>query len=209
MTVWILIRRLGFQSSRSLRTATMVKANTFHDNYLFQSSRSLRTATFIKHRITTPRKIFNPRGPCGPRQHIHGLPDHAANFSILAVLADRDLWGQLRLHPGTTIFNPRGPCGPRRLCGQCSVPRQRFFNPRGPCGPRHRTNKSRKLRRNFQSSRSLRTATKPMRRPGEVSRFSILAVLADRDTLVLGDEFSVQMFSILAVLADRDTLRSL
>ena len=106
---------------------------------------------------------FNPRGPCGPR--LSSGPSAACNRH----------------------FNPRGPCGPRR-CGRGSGDCQgRHFNPRGPCGPRLVGLLTRDLdegisilavladrdarllqnagsRQEFQSSRSLRTATKPGRR---------------------------------------------
>ena len=59
-------------------------------------------------------------------------------------------------------FNPRGPCGPRH---RHPGPRResRHFNPRGPCGPR------------------------PAKEGGKESsrEISILAVLADRDTIII------------------------
>ena len=124
---------------------------------------------------------FNPRGPCGPRPTASGC--HSAiwpfqssrslrtatarllqnaggrqNISILAVLADRDSspW-----RPGPerrTYFNPRGPCGPRP-CLRCLPKQNQDFNPRGPCGPRRFTKLPEQKKAEFQSSRSLRTAT--------------------------------------------------
>ena len=80
-----------FQSSRSLRTATVEAVSIVLISKLFQSSRSLRTATSLS-----------------------GGGDPMLYISILAVLADRDRRVRLTLIAGTLDFNPRGPCGPRR-----------------------------------------------------------------------------------------------
>ena len=56
-----------FQSSRSLRTATLQRLATRNHDTEFQSSRSLRTATNNLLQQQTRSKNFNPRGPCGPR----------------------------------------------------------------------------------------------------------------------------------------------
>ena len=56
-----------FQSSRSLRTATIPKHGNSH-RIKFQSSRSLRTATGVNRTGRDNHDNFNPRGPCGPRQ---------------------------------------------------------------------------------------------------------------------------------------------
>ena len=55
------------------------------------------------------------------------------------------------------------------------------FNPRSPCGPRHLATLSRVLLVPFQSSRSLRTATGNFGDHDNMTKISILAVLADRD----------------------------
>ena len=56
----------------------------------------------------------------------------------------------------------------------------------------------------FQSSRSLRTATDYRYKPSQVTGISILAVLADRDTMRTVEKAGIEAISILAVLADRD-----
>ena len=147
-----------FQSSRSLRTATMCSLSTRPTERSFQSSRSLRTATILG--VSIPQ--YSP-------------------ISILAVLADRDIEVNLaRLRPkifqssrslrtatsdafipgnGGRDFNPRGPCGPRPYGTAIATPPGNF-NPRGPCGPRPSSPRIRAAGLPlFQSSRSLRTAT--------------------------------------------------
>ena len=135
-----------FQSSRSLRTATLLQANSI-GVFEFQSSRSLRTATprlghsLGKVLFQSSRSLRTATLPGWPYQ-----PGH--RISILAVLADRD--------PGKA----------------CPVRRQRHFNPRGPCGPRpDRLTGGALPHALFQSSRSLRTATSPIRPEGMVRVF--------------------------------------
>ena len=123
-------------------------------------------------------------------------------------------------------FNPRGPCGPRPPVSKTSVSKS-YFNPRGPCGPRRYAVNAQFLGSDisilavladrdesagagglpfeFQSSRSLRTATKMGKYTVDQIDISILAVLADRDQYTDID-YRMTEISILAVLADRDTL---
>ena len=118
-----------------------------------------RDGKFLRIRFIS--NYFNPRGPCGPRrtQADNRHTDH--RISILAVLADRNE-RKASITALLTDFNPRGPCGPR------------------PCS---RLRKS-QSHQEFQSSRSLRTATQGQRNFRQPRRISILAVLADRDDVV-------------------------
>ena len=147
---------------------------------VFQSLRSLRTATPSGPTPPGTAAYFNPRGPCGPR------PD---SFTALS------------LHQ--SYFNPRGPCGPRPYClcwrdvldaisilavlADRDRPApllyciQTSFNPRGPCGPRQFHHGLAVHLNEFQSSRSLRTATPEATEDKRTHCVSILAVLADRD----------------------------
>ena len=134
---------------------------------VFQSSRSLRTATMKAFPQLQSLSNFNPRGPCGPRPRIGheegpptefqssrslrtATPDGDAlrlegQISILAVLADRDDYDQQstgqKLH-----FNPRGPCGPRQQRRTKDLPRlctkRRIFSPHQKvfCGKDGKTN---------------------------------------------------------------------
>ena len=190
----------------------------------FQSSRSLRTAT---RKIFHPLLFvdyFNPRGPCGPRRYqvlrIRGDGIFQSSRSLrTATRCCRAAWSS------RGNFNPRGPCGPRHYSGDLYAG-EVYFNPRGPCGPRPRKHLACLGIILFQSSRSLRTATSLPPAPGYHQGISILAVLADRDRRrsrssvdPLGGQSSRSLrtathlhsvhdpgaqISILAVLADRD-----
>ena len=63
-----------------------------------------------------------------------------------------------------------------------------------------------KIMKEFQSSRSLRTATLLAQRVRNFFKISILAVLADRDQAD-SKQSQIDIISILAVLADRDSFR--
>ena len=102
-------------------------------------------------------------------------------ISILAVLADRDLELDLSRKNRTKHFNPRGPCGPR----------QRAFGGRRP-------------QVIFQSSRSLRTATRASSgRNGDHQYFNPRGPCGPQ-LLNLRPKEVPPNISILAVLADRD-----
>ncbi len=104
-------------------------------------------------------------------------------ISILAVLADRDLELDLSRKNRTKHFNPRGPCGPR----------QRAFGGRRP-------------QVIFQSSRSLRTATRASSgRNGDHQYFNPRGPCGPQ-LLNLRPKEVPPNISILAVLADRDGL---
>ena len=124
----------AFQSSRSLRTATIHDAVRDHF-FIFQSSRSLRTATMYRVSTASCPSLFQSSRSLRTATPPAGGVSDGSKISILAVLADRD--GQRgRPWPCRRNFNPRGPCGPRPLIRVC-----------------------RRDWRTFQSSRSLRTAT--------------------------------------------------
>ena len=150
-----------FQSSRSLRTATIKELPVWQKLYIsilavladrdkssclfksksfvFQSSRSLRTATCPVSALYSARRYFNPRGPCGPRlDTIHKIR-------------------KLGWH-----FNPRGPCGPRRkisITRACNVKISILAVLADRDGGCYMSTQTTHL---FQSSRSLRTATAQM-----------------------------------------------
>ena len=67
LLVLLLVLRMIFQSSRSLRTATKAMQFNAAEAAKFQSSRSLRTATSSSSCRYWTYSYFNPRGPCGPR----------------------------------------------------------------------------------------------------------------------------------------------
>ena len=146
----------------------------------FQSSRSLRTATVSGGGILSQKEHFNPRGPCGPRRSGASTKRSVGGFqssrslrtatamtacsklriaiSILAVLADRD---------GDTIS--------AEILGTLF---QSSRSLRTATLNLARTSTGSSI---FQSSRSLRTATPGSHLPGRSGDISILAVLTDRD----------------------------
>ena len=150
----------AFQSSRSLRTATV---RGLHKEVCGRISILAVLADRDGHDsvLKIANRNFNPRGPCGPRRGHDFRRDTRDAISILAVLADRDIKPGTDFHRKFHIsilavladrdprlassrqvrrhFNPRGPCGPR--LGPCLLisASRPYFNPRGPCGPRHTT----------------------------------------------------------------------
>ena len=144
-----------FQSSRSLRTATLLHGalqdhpgisilavladRDFHDNYLKYTDYISILAVLADRDISVAEQpvkddisilaVLADRDVDVNYRYWRGIA-----ISILAVLADRDAQMASQFFTGLD-FNPRGPCGPR--------PRQfqnpygyDHFNPRGPCGPR-------------------------------------------------------------------------
>ena len=124
-----------FQSSRSLRTATLTGGIKHGICKEFQSSRSLRTATFFALSGLIWAAYFNPRGPCGPRH-----PSHNRGLQ-------------------SSYFNPRGPCGPRRLSLLFCATMLLFQSSRSLRTATEKLHVLASPAATFQSSRSLRTAT--------------------------------------------------
>ena len=108
--------------------------------------------------------------------------------------------------PPSGHFNPRGPCGPRRRKKPQRTPPRRHFNPRGPCGPRQAMGKPVRTRQAiFQSSRSLRTATRFAKLPEQKkTEFQSSRSLRTATGLPGASLRGGEAISILAVLADRD-----
>ena len=147
----------GFQSTHSLRSATLVNRHAWII-LLFQSTHSLRSATPPLHFPPADERVsihallaecdrepvarfmsafrFNPRTPCGVRPRIDVIYIDSTFVSIHALLAECD---RRRKQPAKADygFNPRTPCGVRPGRG----PNQETsgsFNPRTPCGVRLR-----------------------------------------------------------------------
>ncbi len=145
---------------------------------LFQSTLPLRGAT-LAALIVDRAGHFNPRSPCGERQH-HRDRAQRHGISIHAPLAGSDR-SRVRSRRTCRYFNPRSPCGERRvrrfnspahLLFQSTLPLRgatstiwrcqsvtAHFNPRSPCGERPFRARRRALRRKFQSTLPLRGAT--------------------------------------------------
>ena len=148
-----------FQSSRSLRTATMSSSQVRAARVTFQSSRSLRTATHFSE-LPGDGVAISILAVLADRDLAIPAPAPAhEDISILAVLADRDA----AFRPGaqsTRIFQSSrslrtatavswSPVISRDIfqssrslrTATCGARRSRpgsppYFNPRGPCGPR-------------------------------------------------------------------------
>ena len=105
-------------------------------------------------------RSFNPRTPCGVRRRS----------------LQPDLAG--------TGFNPRTPCGVRL---PVSGKRNSLtgFNPRTPCGVRRPASLRQSWKAWFQSTHSLRSATRTIRRTCSFIRVSIHALLAECDLRVV------------------------
>ena len=192
-----------FQSSRSLRTATrnlpqhhyhswrvsilavladrdLGVSSAFFTRMRFQSSRSLRTATMVVASFWPTRICFNPRGPCGPRPTLGKSTEGTDTVSILAVLADRDL-SDLTVYKTVKVSILAVLADRDHDYFTSCLPSPQFQSSRSlrtatlnQCGGRERC-------QGFQSSRSLRTATAPAPDAVVALKVSILAVLADRD----------------------------
>ena len=80
-------------------------------------------------------------------------------------------------------FNPRSPCGERPGPGCKLGGRTSNFNPRSPCGERPDYGETKLRTIGFQSTLSLRRATKALLRGLPVSPISIHALLAESDQL--------------------------
>ena len=144
---------------------------------------------------------FNPRTPCGVRpetsgnrfvsagfQSTHSLRSATSRFRILArtapvsihaLLAECDI-PQKRDKDYQQSFNPRTPCGVRPV--KWSPPAlSSCFNPRTPCGVRHVNYILPEIGVQFQSTHSLRSATKRASRHLLSCQVSIHALLAECD----------------------------
>ena len=122
----------------------------------FQSTHSLRSATGFAVLHGSCDHSFNPRTPCGVRH------------------------GALILNTCQCCFNPRTPCGVRlwRTAGTESA---RCFNPRTPCGVRRLSVNLNVVCIMFQSTHSLRSATRKEDAFLWTRTVSIHALLAECD----------------------------
>ena len=157
----------------------------------FQSTLSLRRATPIFISIYS-RWDFNPRSPCGERHSIRNgdfkipelfqstlslrratvflLPCTRSNpISIHALLAESDPTSRTMISR-LDDFNPRSPCG-ERPHGLSSSRNSWHFNPRSPCGERRWVPRPPVARPEFQSTLSLRRATRNIGISSRTCRF--------------------------------------
>ena len=145
-----------FQSTHSLRSATLAHSG-HRKRAVFQSTHSLRSATQLRGLHGSYPWGFNPRTPCGVRRHGRAPDIRPPPVSIHALLAECDEQEGTQ-SPAIGGFNPRTPCGVRP--GRTSPP-------------------DRPAR--FQSTHSLRSATKGRRCLRRRVSVSIHALLAECD----------------------------
>ena len=168
-----------FQSTHSLRSATVLIVRGLVSRWMFQSTHSLRSATRTGAVETMIEQV-----------------------SIHALLAECDLLNKMKKNTYVS-FNPRTPCGVRRrwiglraginpfqsthsLRSATHVdfpekPEGHGFNPRTPCGVRRRPSPWRNTNSSFQSTHSLRSATVGPQGPSGPQGVSIHALLAECD----------------------------
>ena len=146
----------------------------------FQSTLSLRRATVRPDVYTVCRGHFNPRSPCGER-HVSTCPAvPPVGISIHALLAESDFLARRSTSSEKPDFNPRSPCGERHWTSPGrSI--HRDFNPRSPCGERRECRCRCCKNGSFQSTLSLRRATRCHAHTAAVCDISIHALLAESD----------------------------
>ena len=154
----------------------------FEPSYPFQSTLSLRRATSGSGSNWSRVAYFNPRSPCGERLRCQYCIGQSEYISIHALLAESDADSFSRLvstslfqstlslrratrsvYPVTAFsayFNPRSPCGERQCLPAPSAPCPCNFNPRSPCGERRKRHTVPLTAFLFQSTLSLRRATR-------------------------------------------------
>ena len=191
----------------------------------FQSTHSLRSAT-TGHGPGPPEEGFQSTHSLRSATHLVTKKRNAVQVSIHALLAECDAGKEITRN-AQNRFNPRTPCGVRRvqkypqgpirgvsihaLLAECDGRRfpshavRRSFNPRTPCGVRLPERSDARLRRKFQSTHSLRSATGKQQTPSSGGNVSIHALLAECDFHPGGHDHD-GVVSIHALLAECDAL---
>ena len=106
---------MQFQSTLSVRRATIQELIQLQQFSEFQSTLSVRRAT-VRDSIEIPLLLnFNPRSPWGER-HVNLLITHCMlTISIHALREESDYQFWLSVHFCNRYFNPRSPWGERRF----------------------------------------------------------------------------------------------
>ena len=190
-----------FQSTHSLRSATVRTCLSLPNICGFQSTHSLRSATIgnrpgslvpqvsihallaecdiFRSPLLSDARSFNPRTPCGVRQGTCQTRPQPAGFQSTHSLRSATL--VLRFKP------PEPPVSIHALLAECDyrlpgrLPRTVGFNPRTPCGVRHDFSLADFLILSFQSTHSLRSATSKYTGACHEYAVSIHALLAECD----------------------------
>ena len=146
----------------------------------FQSTHSLRSATGDCASYSSVSSSFNPRTPCGVRLNIESSSDEEEEeVSIHALLAECDQWLLSRGYTPTVSIHA--------LLAECDsnflllFRRGSGFNPRTPCGVRPIPRSFTPPAKRFQSTHSLRSATRYIEQRDVLRNVSIHALLAECD----------------------------
>ena len=149
----------------------------------FQSTHSLRSATGDCASYSSVSSSFNPRTPCGVRLNIESSSDEEEEeVSIHALLAECDQWLLSRGYTPTVSIHA--------LLAECDsnflllFRRGSGFNPRTPCGVRPIPRSFTPPAKRFQSTHSLRSATRYIEQRDVLRNVSIHALLAECDSQV-------------------------
>ena len=102
----------------------------------FQSTSSVWRTTGLCSAAGGRPWHFNPRPPCGGRQHATLYKKFSRTISIHVLRVEDDLTPLQKREAPTLYFNPRPPCGGRLACSSGNVNLRQNFNPRPPCGGR-------------------------------------------------------------------------
>ena len=171
----------------------------------FQSTHSLRSATGDCASYSSVSSSFNPRTPCGVRLNIESSSDEEEEeVSIHALLAECDQWLLSRGYtPTVSIHALLAECDQwllsrgytptvsiHALLAECDsnflllFRRGSGFNPRTPCGVRPIPRSFTPPAKRFQSTHSLRSATRYIEQRDVLRNVSIHVLLAECDSQV-------------------------
>ena len=196
----------------------------------FQSTHSLRSATGDCASYSSVSSSFNPRTPCGVRLNIESSSDEEEEeVSIHALLAECDQWLLSRGYtPTVSIHALLAECDQwllsrgytptvsiHALLAECDsnflllFRRGSGFNPRTPCGVRPIPRSFTPPAKRFQSTHSLRSATRYIEQRDVLRNVSIHALLAECDSQVATASISYLPFQSTHSLRSATTGKAL
>ena len=169
---------MWFQSTHSLRSATLLQRLQFQSLSVSIHALLAECDVNVNVNVNVPHG-FNPRTPCGVRPQVA-----MASISYLPFQSTHSL-RSATLYLVRHIVAP--PVSIHALLAECDCVYYRHrrrgngFNPRTPCGVRHSATGGGIGRPLFQSTHSLRSATRILPSPPPGKRVSIHALLAECD----------------------------
>ena len=201
---WLRYYKHKFQSTLSVRRATLQEIFISTQQLIFQSTLSVRRATRRRDTMIYRDGNFNPRSPWGERRIILCF-----SSAIWQYFNPRSPWGERRARRRDTVtdghFNPRSPWGERQACRLRGAGNTQHFNPRSPWGERQCGRARCVSCIQFQSTLSVRRATVSHRYYARHARFqSTLSVR--RATEYIKNDVLVLKISIHALREESDRL---